>query len=96
MFLEILQNSQESACVRVSFLIKLQAWCFPKFLRITIFTEHLRWLLLSKGDNINLERQGRSQNLKEVSQSFTEVFNIDDLTANDVIQKNQHRKEKKT
>ena len=25
-FLEILQNSQESTCVRVSFLIKLQAW----------------------------------------------------------------------
>ena len=26
---------------------------------------------------------------------FTEVFNIDDVTANDVIQRNQHRKEKK-
>ena len=40
--------------------------------------------------------QGRSQNLKEVPQNFTEVFNIDDVTANDVIQRNQHRKEKKT
>ena len=39
--------------------------------------------------------QGRSQNLKEVPQNFTEVFNIDDVTANDVIQRSQHRKEKK-
>ena len=39
--------------------------------------------------------QGRSQNLKELPQNFTEVFNIDDVTANDVIQRNQHRKEKK-
>ena len=38
-------------------------------------------------------RQGRSQNLKEVPQNFTEVFNIDDVTAND---RNQHCKEKKT
>ena len=36
------------------------------------------------------QRQGRSQNLKEVPQNFTEVFNIDD-----VIQRNQHCKEKK-
>ena len=56
-FLEILQNSQENTCVRVSFLIKLQAWpatllkkklwhkCFPvnyvKFLRTPFFIEHL-------------------------------------------------------
>ena len=61
-FLEILQNSQESTCARVSFLIKLQAlpasllkkrlWrrCFPlnfaKFLRTSFFREHLWWLLL--------------------------------------------------
>ena len=38
---------------------------------------------------------GRIQNLKKVPQNFTEVFNIDDVTANDIIQKNQHRKEKK-
>ena len=38
--------------------------------------------------------QRRSQNLKEVPQNFTEVFNTDDVTANDVIQRNQHRKEK--
>ena len=31
MFLEISQNSQESTCARVSFLIKLQAWGFCKF-----------------------------------------------------------------
>ena len=54
-FLEISQNSQENACARDSFLIKLQAnfiknefWhsCFPvnfsKFLRTPFFTEHLR------------------------------------------------------
>ena len=38
--------------------------------------------------------QGRIQNFKKVPQNFTEVFNIDDITANDIIQKNQHRKEK--
>ena len=61
-FLEISQNSQESTCARVSFLIKLQArpatllkkrlWyrCFPvnfaKFLRTPFSIEHLWWLLL--------------------------------------------------
>ena len=40
--------------------------------------------------------QGRSQNLKELPQNFTEVFNIDDVTANDAIQRNEHPKEKKT
>ena len=39
--------------------------------------------------------QGRSQNLKEVPQNFAKVLNIGNVTANDVIQRNQHRKEKK-
>ena len=39
--------------------------------------------------------QERSQNLREVPQNFTEVFNIDDVTANDVIQRNQYLKEKR-
>ena len=41
-FLEISQNSQENTCVRVSFLIKLQAWGlnFAKFLRAPFFAEH--------------------------------------------------------
>ena len=39
--------------------------------------------------------QGRSQNLREVPQNFTEVFNIDDVTAHDVIQRNQYLKEKR-
>ena len=39
--------------------------------------------------------QGRSQNLKEVPENFKEVFNIDEVTANDVTQRNQHCKEKK-
>ena len=33
--------------------------------------------------------QGRSQNLKEVSQNIMEVFQVDGITANDVIQKNK-------
>ena len=55
--LKMSQNTQESTCARVSFLIKLQPsglklWnrCFPvnfvKFLRTPFFIEHLRWLLL--------------------------------------------------
>ena len=53
--LEILQNSQENKCARVSFLIKLQAWgvlkketlaqvfsCeFCEICKNTSFTEHL-------------------------------------------------------
>ena len=39
--------------------------------------------------------QGRSQNLKEVPENFKEVFNIDYVTVNDVIQRSQHRKERK-
>ena len=40
--------------------------------------------------------QGRSQNLKAVPQNFMEVFKVDDVTANDVIQEKKHllRKEK--
>ena len=38
--------------------------------------------------------QGRSQNLKEVPQNFLEVLNIDDVTANDVIQRNHIAKKK--
>ena len=61
-FLEILQNSQDSTCARVSFLIKLQAApatllkkrlqhrCFPgnfaKFLITPVFAENLWWLFL--------------------------------------------------
>ena len=46
-------------------------------------------------NSASLFSQGRSQNLKEVPQNFKEVFHIDDVTANDVIQRNQHCKEKK-
>ena len=61
-FLEILQNSQENNCARVSFLIRLQASArnfikketlaqvfsceFCEILKKTFFTEHLQWLLL--------------------------------------------------
>ena len=38
--------------------------------------------------------QGRSQNLKEVPQSFTEVFYVDDVNSSDIMRRNQYRKEK--
>ena len=63
MFLEILQNSQENTCARVSSLIssrhqpatllKKRFWHrrfpvnFAKFLRTPFLTEHLQWLLLT-------------------------------------------------
>ena len=61
-FLEISQNSQESTCARVSFLMKMQDKAcnfikketlplvfsceFCDICKNTFFTEHLRWLLL--------------------------------------------------
>ena len=39
--------------------------------------------------------QGHGHNLKEVPQRSTEVFNIDDIIANEVMQRNQHREKKK-
>ena len=39
--------------------------------------------------------QGRNQNLKEAPQNFTVVFSVADVTANGVIRRNQHHKEKK-
>ena len=39
--------------------------------------------------------QGPSQNLKEVLQIFTEVFNIDNVRANDAIQETKISKKKK-
>ena len=53
-FFEISQNSQENACARVYFLMKLRA-CFPvnlaNFLRTPSLTEHLQWLFLNKNTN---------------------------------------------
>ena len=65
MFLEISQNSQESASARVSFaiattLLKKRLWyrCFTvnfvKFLRTPFLKEHLWWLLRSFSDQIYL------------------------------------------
>ena len=56
-FLEISQNSQENTCARISFLTK-RLWhrCFSvnfvEFLRTPFLTEHLRWLLLKRGNHI--------------------------------------------
>ena len=48
-FLELLKNSQENTCARVSFLINLHR-CFlvnfAKFQAMPFLKEHLRWLLL--------------------------------------------------
>ena len=51
---------------------------------------------LQRKKNPKWATQGRSQNLKAVPQSFMEVFKVDDVTANDVMQKKQRilRKEK--
>ena len=38
--------------------------------------------------------QGRSQNLKEVPQNFRDVFDIDDLTANDIYRETNIAKKK--
>ena len=52
------------------------------------------WIVISMFGKLQ-HVQGRGQNLKEVPQSFMEVFNINDVIANDVIQRNQLREEKK-
>ena len=66
MFLDISQNSQENTCVRVSFLIKLQAWGrlqtlaqvfsfeFYEISKNTFFREH-GWTIASAGKNVNLQ-----------------------------------------
>ena len=74
-FLEILENSQENTCARVSFVIKLKAeacnfikkriWhsCFPvnfeKLLRTPFLAEHLWWLLQNNSRKISLHDTGK-------------------------------------
>ena len=48
-----------------------------------------------KGNIIPIYKKDLKENSKEVPQNFTDVLNMDDVTANDVKQRNQHRKEKK-
>ena len=43
-FLEIPQNSQENTCVRVSFLIKLQAWAC-NFIKKEALAQVFSWIL---------------------------------------------------
>ena len=49
-FLKTSPNSQKITCVRLTFFERLRHRCFlvsfVKFFNNTIFTEHLRWLLL--------------------------------------------------
>ena len=67
MFLEISQNSQENTCVRVSFLIKVQAFkeetltqvfsCeFCEISKNTFFIEHL-WAAASQGYSYSKQLQ---------------------------------------
>ena len=53
------------------------------------------YLILWKWNEILHINQERSHNLKEVAQKFTEVSYTADVIADDVIQRNQHRKGKK-
>ena len=52
------------------------------------------WIVISMFAKLQ-HVQGHGQNLKEVPQRSTEVFNIDDIIANEVMQRNKHREEKK-
>ena len=75
LFLKILQNSQENTCVvglrPATFLKKRLQYRrflvnFEKFLRITLFTEHLRWLRLCfsiKFERINFYSSHKTQML---------------------------------
>ena len=54
-----------------------------------------KFRLIFKFQNHNHHLQGRSHNLKEKPQNFTKVFSVDDVTCDDVIRRNQHRKAKK-
>ena len=47
-----------------------------------------------KGNIIPIYKKDLKENSKEVPQNFTDVLNMD-VTANDVKQRNQQRKEKK-
>ena len=80
MFLEILQNSQQNACARVSFLIKLQAVAcnfikketrsqvfsceFYEISKTTFFTEHL-WANASVKLNVKNLNTRSSENRKD-------------------------------
>ena len=82
MFLEILQNSQENTCARVSFLIKLQAYTatllkkrlwhrcfsmkFAKFLRIPFLQNTSGWLL----PEIKLSSQKKNHQGKYLNKSL--------------------------
>ena len=59
------------------------SWSKPKFFGLK---QHEIWFKC-------LCQQGRSQDLKEVPQNFTEFFNIAAVTGNDVRKSNQNRKE---
>ena len=65
---------------------------------VTIFfIDENRLIQLIKKLNLLASKYGPNrQNLKDVPQNFTEVFNFIDVTANGVIRRNQHHKEKKT
>ena len=66
------------------------AWSVKNVAKITTKTPFLI-NLLDKDLRFYWKDQGRSQNLKPAPQNFMEVFKVDDVKANDIIQKKQHR-----
>ena len=77
----MVQRESPIKSCRISFFIKK-----PSF---------YTYLILGKWNEILHIHQERSHNLKEVAQTFTEVSYTADVIADDVIQRNQHRKGKK-
>ena len=87
-FLEILQNSQESTSVRDSFLIKLQAFkkeslmqvlsCeFCRISKNTFFTEHPQWLLLSHYEHFIFKVFSKQLNFSKFqSLGFSETLSL--------------------
>ena len=53
--LEISQNSKENTCIRVSFLIKLQAWGQSLFLKKVSGTDVFLWILWNFQEHIFLQ-----------------------------------------
>ena len=51
--------------------------------RYFLLNKHIK-IFLSK--YVSIKNQGCSQNLKEVPQNCVELFNVDDVTANDIIE----------
>ena len=77
---------------------KLWIMTVSKFLLSEFFEAHKGFYMFWNFATVKCDTgflKGRCKNLKVVSKNFPEIFNDDDVRANDVIQWNQHRKEEK-